>query len=153
MSLWRLEVRNRKFRKIQAGLWQAKWCWNHKILNCYWISVHFLQNRSLNYCYHLFCLGVSGALRILCQDHKDIQSELRKLKVLQQNQLKNQKTSNFMFHKKHDCLSFLYWSQRCKSFRRQRCMAEIFTAGWSSCKSSLSWRNFRCCWLSQKHQI
>uniref|UniRef100_A0A8C1Y955 FHA domain-containing protein n=1 Tax=Cyprinus carpio TaxID=7962 RepID=A0A8C1Y955_CYPCA len=37
--------------------------------------------------------GISGALQILCQDHMDVQSQLRKLKVLQQSISKSVKES------------------------------------------------------------
>lgn len=145
MSQWRLEVRHRTFSRTGFDKLSDV---EFKFTLYYYKFWCILQRSSLNYCCHLFCLGVSGALQILCQDHKDIQSELTNLKVLQQNQLNNQKMSNFIIFKKHDCLSFMYWSLRCRSFRRQRCRAEI----WSSGKSSMSWRNFRCCCLSQKHQ-
>ncbi len=61
------------------------------------ISAHFTES-SLNYCYYLFCIGVSGAIQILCQDHMDVQSKLRKLKVLQQSISKSVKESESAFY-------------------------------------------------------
>lgn len=103
MSQWRLEVRHRTFSRTGFDKLSDV---EFKFTLYYYKFWCILQRSSLNYCCHLFCLGVSGALQILCQDHKDIQSELTNLKVLQQNQLNNQKMSNFIIFKKYDCLSF-----------------------------------------------